>query len=85
MIVFYYLLCVSEYTSHRHKDHSCTQQFRECDMTFYTADHTIIPNTSNLSTLSAATQATMPISNPKNCAPCSIISHDTSNTITCPI
>ena len=84
-IAFYYLLRVGEYTSHRRKDRRRTQQFRVCDITFYAADHTIIPNTADLSTLSTAARATMRITNQKNGARGSIISHDTSHTIACPV
>ena len=84
-IAFYYLLRIGEYTSHRRKDRRCTQQFWVCDVTFYATDHTIIPNTADLSTLSTAARATMRITNQKNGARGSIISHDTSHTIACPV
>ena len=84
-IAFYYLLHIGEYTSHRRNDRRCTQQFQVCDVTFYTAYHTIIPNPADLSILSTAARAAMHITNQKNGARGSIISHDTSNTIACPV
>ena len=84
-IAFYYLLRVGEYTSHRRQDRRRTQQFRVCDITFYDAAHTIIPNTADLSTLTNALRATMRITNQKNGTRGSIISHDKSNTTACPV
>jgi hypothetical protein len=84
-IAFYYLLRVGEYTSHRRNDRRRTQQFRVCDVTFYDHTHTIIPSTAPLLTLLTAAKATMRITNQKNGARGTIISHDTSNTVACPV
>jgi hypothetical protein len=84
-IAFYYLLRVGEYTGHRKKDRRRTKQFRACDITFYDHQHNIIPNTAGLTTLYTARKAAMRITNQKNGARGSIISHDTSNTKACPV
>ena len=56
-----------------------------CDITFYNHTHTIIPSTAPLPTLLNAAKATMCITNQKNGARGTIISHDTSNTVACPV
>jgi hypothetical protein len=84
-IAFYYLLRVGEYTGHRRNDQRRTKQFRACDITFYDHNHTIIPNSASLDKLYTATKAAMRITNQKNGTRGSIISHDTSNTVACPV
>jgi hypothetical protein len=84
-IAFYYLLRVGEYTGHRKTDRRRTKQFRVCDVTFYDHSHNIIPNTASLATLYSARKASMRITNQKNGARGSIISHDISGTKACPV
>lgn len=84
-IAFYYLLRVGEYTGHRKTDRRRTKQFRVCDITFYDKSHNIIPNTASLPVLYTARKATMRITNQKNGARGSIISHDRSGTKACPV
>jgi hypothetical protein len=84
-VAFYYLLRVGEYTGHGRNDRRRTKQFRACDITFYDQNHTIIPNTAPLDTLYTAAKAAMRITNQKNGTRGSIISHDTSNTLACPV
>ena len=84
-IAFYYLLHISEYTSHCCNDCHHTQQFQMCDITFYDHTHTTIPSTAPLPTLLTTTKATMRITNQKNGARRTIISHNTSNTVACPV
>jgi hypothetical protein len=84
-IAFYYLLRVGEYTGHRKGERRRTKQFRACDITFYDAQHNIIPNDAPLATLYTAAKATMRITNQKNGTRGSLISHDASGTIACPV
>ena len=84
-IAFYYLLRVGEYTGHRKKDRRRTKQFRACDVTFYDAHYTIIPNTASLDTLYTANKAVLRITNQKNGTRGRRISHDTSGTPACPV
>ena len=72
-------------TSHHCNDCRHTQQFQVCDITFYDHTHTSIPSTAPLPTLLTTTKATMHITNQKNGARRTIISHDTSSTVACPV
>jgi hypothetical protein len=84
-IAFYYLLRVGEYTGHSKKARQRTKQFRACDIIFYDAYDTIIPNTAPLLDLYSATTAVMRITNQKNGTRGSRISHTTSGTKACPV
>ena len=84
-IAFYFLLRVGEYTGHRRKERRRTKQFRACDIIFYDASDTIIPNTSTLAHLYTATTAVMRITNQKNGTRGSRISHTPSGTVACPV
>jgi hypothetical protein len=69
-LAFYFLLRVGEYTSNTHTHPNTTQRqtqtFQVQHCTFWTADRQVIPTTSSLEHLQAATSATLTITNQKN-------------------
>lgn len=84
LIAFYFLLRVSEYTSHG-KDRRRTVQFRAKDIIFFDKQKAVIPNTSSLSTLLAADSVTMKIDNQKNGTRGGTIHHEALHSKRCPV
>jgi hypothetical protein len=84
-IAFYYLLRVGEYTFVKASKKRRTTTFRVKDVTFFAADGTVLPNTTPLSILSDAAEATLHISNQKNGRRGTCIHHEANGSVSCPV
>jgi len=83
-IAFYYLLRVGEYTKPR-SSRTNTIPFRVADVTFRRSDGTLIPNTSPLSLLLTATEATIRMPNQKNGVKGQCIHQECTGTLYSPV
>jgi len=83
-IAFYYLLHVGEYT-HPRSTSTNAKPFKVCDVTFRTANGTLIPNHSPQATLLTAAEATIRMPNQKNGTKGQCIHQQCTNTIDSPV